>query len=114
MTLENDIREWVKIDNQIKLLKDQMNILKESRKSYTHKILTCDNDLENTTIQISDGRLRIQNVKHTQPLTLKFISTCLTECISDENYSKQIFEYIKKKREIKYSYDIKRYYSKTN
>ena len=114
MTLENSIREWVSIDNKIKILKDQMNILKENRKTITYKILTEENDLENTTIQISDGRLRIQNVRYTQPLTLKYVHNCLAECISDENYVNQIFEYIKNKRETKYNYDIKRYYTKTS
>ena len=95
MTLEKNICEWVSIDNKIKNLKDQMNALKEDKKTLTYKILTEENDLENTTIQISDGRLRVQNVRYTQPLTLKYVHRCLSECIEDENYVNQIFEYIK-------------------
>ena len=114
MTLEKNIRDWVTIDNKIKILKDEINMLRGDRKTIACEILDDENDLENTTIQISDGRLRIQNVRYTQPLTLKYIHGCLNECLSDENYVTQIFEYIKNKREIKYKFDIKRYYTKTS
>jgi len=116
MSLEDSIRKWVSVDNQMKVHKDQVNALREERKSITNKILNFaeDNDLDNTTIRITDGKLRIQNIRTTAPLTLKFLHTCLSECFSDEKKVEMLLDYIKSKREIRYSHDIKRYYDKTN
>ena len=33
-----------------------------------------DNDMEHTKIQISDGLLKFNKVKHTAPLTFKFLN----------------------------------------
>jgi hypothetical protein len=116
MSFEDFIRDWVAIDNQMKLHKDKINELRADRTELKNKILTTalDNDLDNATIRISDGRLKIQNVRSTAPLTLKFIHGCLSECFADEKKVEQLLEYIKSKREIRYSHDIKRYYTKTN
>ena len=116
MSLEDSIRKWVSVDNQMKVHKDQVNALRDERKSITHEILNfaADNDLDNTTIRISDGKLRIQNIRSTAPITLKFLHSCLSECFSDEKKVEMLLDYIKSKREIRYSHDIKRYYDKTD
>ena len=72
------------------------------------------NNLNNATVQISDGRLRFVNSKQTAPITLKYIEQCLGECIGNKEQVELIINYIKEKREVKYLPDIKRYYVKTD
>ena len=70
------------------------------------------NNLGNAVIQISDGKLKFQNIKSTSPLSYGFLEQCLLECINDENQVKELIKYIKSKRTHKISYDIRRTYRK--
>jgi hypothetical protein len=49
-------------------------------------------------------------VKETQPLTFKYLETCLREIIKNEEQVTKIVEYIKNKRDVSYSPEIKRLY----
>ena len=108
-----NIQNWVNVDNKIKNLQQELKNLR-IRKTYfnTDSIFTYaeTNNLENAIIQISDGKLKFQNVKSTSPLTFKFIEECLNECMKDENQVKQLIKFIKQKRTFQYNYDIKRSY----
>jgi ferritin len=64
-----------------------------------------------STIQISDGKLKFVQLKETQPLTFKYLETCLKEIIKNEEQVNKIVDYIKNKREVKYVADIKRFYN---
>jgi hypothetical protein len=61
-------------------------------------------------ITISDGKLRFVETHNAQPLTFKFLETCLKELISNEEQVHKIITYIKNKREITITHDIKRSY----
>ena len=69
------------------------------------------NNLENAVIQISDGKLKFQNVKQTSPLTFKLVKEALEDCIDNEEHVAAIMKVIKNKRDSKYVYDIKRTYA---
>ena len=69
------------------------------------------NNLGNATVEISDGKLRFATTRSTAPLTLRFIQNCLQDVISDQESVTKIMKYIKSKREVKTSSDIKRYYN---
>ena len=85
--------------------------IEELDKSIPKFNLLESNNLENAVIQISDGKLKFQNVKQTAPLTFKLVKEVLDECIDNEQHVKAIIKAIKDKRESKYVYDIKRTYS---
>ena len=110
---QKNIQDWVSIDNKIKKLSLEVKELRQNKNNLTDQIFVYaeNNNLENAVIQISDGKLKFQNVKSTPPLTFKFIEECLGDIISDEDKVKSIIKYIKSKREPKYSYDIKRSYN---
>jgi hypothetical protein len=110
---QKNIQEWVTVDNQIKTLNQEIKELRGNRNSLTNNIFTYaeSNNLENAVIQISDGKLKFQNVKQTSPLTFKLVKEVLDECIESEEHVKAIITAIKNKRESKFSYDIKRTYS---
>jgi len=110
---QTNIQSWVTLDNQIKNLNIETKDLRSQRNDLTNNIFTYaeNNNLENAVIQISDGKLKFQNVKQTAPLSFKLVKEVLNECIDNEGHVKQIIEAIKNKRETKYSYDIKRTYA---
>ena len=110
---QKNIQDWVTIDNKIKTLNSQVKELRGNRNSLTNNIFTYaeSNNLENAVIQISDGKLKFQNVKQTSPLTFKLVKEVLDECIKNDEHVKVIINAIKNKRESKFSYDIKRSYS---
>jgi hypothetical protein len=110
---QKNIQDWVAIDNQIKNVNNQVKELRSNRNQLTNNIFTYaeSNNLENAVIQISDGKLKFQNVKQTSPLTFKLVKEVLDECIDNEEHVAAIIKAIKDKRESKYVYDIKRSYS---
>ena len=113
MSFEKNIQQWVAIDNQIKILNDRMKELREKKNTISEQINTHieTSHLSDTSIKLNDGQLKFINVKETQQLTFKYLETCLSEIIKNEEQVKKIVDYIKNKREVKYVPEIKRLYS---
>ena len=113
MSFETNIKNWVSIDNQIKLLNDKVRELREQRNEACQDILHYveTNNLSNATVQISDGKLKFTEIKQSVPLSLRYINDCLSRCLDDEKKIAEIMQYIKSSREIKVINDIKRTYS---
>ena len=109
---QTNIQQWVNIDNKIKKLSSELKEFRNNKHELTRNNFTYaeSNNLENAVIQISDGKLKFQNIKTTNPLTFSFIESCLKDLIEDETKVKDIIKYIKQKRVPKYNYDIKRSY----
>ena len=112
MSFEQAVKDWVTIDDSIKQRMVEIRELRDARNQHQDYILdhVATHNISHQTVQISDGILRFQNSKTTAPLTFKFITQCLTDCISDENQVKQLVDYIKQKRVIKYIPEVKRSY----
>ena len=112
MSFEQNIQQWVTIDNQMKILSEKMKELREKKSGLTDEINEHIeiNNLTNGSIPIGDGQLKFVKVKETQPLTFKYLETCLGEIIKNEEQVKKIVEYIKNKREVKEVSEIKRLY----
>jgi hypothetical protein len=113
MSLEENIKKWVSIDNQMKLLTDKTKELRETKNSTEQVILDYieENKMNNSIVNISDGRLRFVTNKQTAPLTLKYVEDCLHKCIKKEEDIEQIMKCIKDSRDIRYIPDIKRTYN---
>ena len=109
MSFEQQIQQWVAIDNEFKTLTDKVKELRE-QKTALHHMITEETEV-GSTIQISDGKLKFVQLKETQPLTFKYLETCLKEIIKNEEQVNKIVDYIKNKREVKYVADIKRFYN---
>ena len=113
MSFEQQIQQWVSLDNQMKQLSDKMKELREKKNDLNDVIFRQveTSNLSNSSIQISDGKLKFHQTKETQPLTFKYLESCLREIIKNEDQVNKIVEYIKNKREIKYVPEIKRLYN---
>jgi hypothetical protein len=113
MSFEQQIQQWVAIDNQMKILNDKMKELRDKKNNISEEINTYieTSQLSDASVKISDGQLKFIKVKETQQLTFKYLETCLSEIIKNEEQVKKIIEYIKNKREVKYVPEIKRLYN---
>jgi hypothetical protein len=110
MSFEQNIQQWVSIDNQIKLLNEKIHELREKKTRLGENITNHveENNLRNATVQISDGKLRFVNTKVSSPLTFKYVEKSLGEVIKNQTQVKQLVEYLKEKREVKVVPEIKR------
>ena len=113
MDVEPHVKQWVAIDNQMRILGDRMKELRDKKNTITKQITSNFEtaNLNNYTFKIADGQIKIQMVKDTQQLTFKHLETCLSEIIKNEEQVKKIIEYVKNKREVNYVPEIKRIYN---
>ena len=113
MSFEQQVQQWVTIDNQMKLLNDRMKELRDKKNTLSDNINEHieNSNLSNSSVKLSDGQLKFVKVKDTQQLTFKYLETCLHEIIKNDEQVNKIVEYVKNKSEVKYVSEIKRLYS---
>lgn len=112
MSFEEQVKEWVSIDNQIQIYAEKMKELKERRSNISNKIVNIDNfdtQLCNKTLQISDGHLKFVNTRVSSSLTFTYVKKSLHNIIKNDKQVDQIIRYLKENREIKTVSEIKRY-----
>ena len=111
--LDKTIQNWVELDNELKKLNEKTKDIRTRKNDIEDKIITYveDNSMNNSVVNITDGKIKFCEVKQTQPLTLGFLEKCLSEVIANQSQVKQIVDYIKSKRETKIVPEIKRYYN---
>jgi hypothetical protein len=113
MSFEQQIQQWVTIDNQMKLLNERMKELRDKKTALGQNINEHieTNNLSASVVKLNDGQLKFIKVKDTQQLTFKYLETCLHEIIKNETQVNTIVDYVKNKREVKYVPEIKRLYN---
>jgi uncharacterized phage infection (PIP) family protein YhgE len=111
MSFESQIQQWVQLDNQIKQLnertkeiRDKRNILEQSIVNYAS-----NNKLSNSTVNITDGKLKFINTRVQEPLTFKYLEKTLSQVIKNETQINLIMDHIKQKRLVKIVPEIKRF-----
>ena len=111
MSFENQIAQWVSIDNQLKIVNEQTKVLRDKRNTLSENITqyAANNNLSNATVQISDGRLKFANTRVPEPLTFKYLERALCEVIKNESQVSLIMTHLKEKRNIKTIQEIKRF-----
>jgi hypothetical protein len=109
---EGQIRQWVNLDNKVKLLLEEVKTIRDEKNKTELKILEYveANQLNKATVNISDGSLRFVTVKQTPTLTLTYVEKCLRQCIPNKDQVQSIMQVIKDERNAKYVPDIKRSY----
>jgi len=111
MSFEGQIQQWVQLDNQIKQLNEKIKEIRDKRNTLEQNIVNyaSTNNLSNSTVKISDGRLRFTNTRIPEPLTFKYLEKTLSEVIKNESQISLIMEHIKQKRSVKIVPEIKRF-----
>lgn len=110
---EQQIQQWVLIDNQIKIYSDKIRDLREKKQELCNSLTKQaeQKQIMNNTIQISDGKLKFTNTRVQGPLTFKYLEKTLGNIIKDDNQAKRILDYVKQQREVKVVSEIKRFYN---
>ena len=110
---EDSVRNWVKLDDELRRMNEKIKEIREKRAAIADSIHSYanQNKLTNATINISDGRLKFIETQTSQSLTFKFLQECLEEIIPNKDSVSQIMNHIKSKRAVKYSPEIKRYFT---
>jgi hypothetical protein len=111
MSFENQIQQWVQIDNELKQLNEKSKLLREKRNTLENNITNYafSNNLSNATVQISDGKLKFVTTKVQEPLTFKYLEKTLGEIIKNADHVNLIMEHLKQKRDVKIVPEIKRF-----
>jgi hypothetical protein len=108
--LVDHVKRWVTIDSQQKIVNEKIKKLRELKNEssdYICKYIS-ENNIQQNKIRISDGELRLYEKKEYSPLTFAYIEKCLAEIIPHKSQVDYIIDYLKEKREITLSKDIRR------
>ena len=110
MSFESQIQQWVQIDNQLKQMNEKTRELRDKRNVLENDITkyAFTNNLNNSSVKISDGKLKFVNTKIHEPLTFKYLENTLNEVIKSESQVIAIMEHLKNKRSVKFVPEIKR------
>jgi phage shock protein A len=113
MSFEEQIKQWVSLDNQIKELNDKIKEIRTKRNTLEEKLIThvSSNNLSNMTVKVNNDKIKFVNTKVTEPLTFKYLEGTLNEIIKNTSQVDLIMEQIKKKRTSKIVPEIKRFYN---
>jgi hypothetical protein len=113
MNFEQTIQQWVLLDNQIKIYNEKIKELRDKKNVVEQKLSqhAASNDLTNSVIKITDGKLKFVNTKITTPLTFKYLEKSLGEIIKNTQQVNAIINHVKNNRECKIVSELKRYYS---
>jgi hypothetical protein len=108
-----NIKKWVNIDNQMKIVNEKTKKLREYKHSLNTQICSYmgDNNI-NSKIGISDGELGMYDKKEYSSITYEYIENKLSEIISDKDQVLHIIKYLKDNREITIVQEIRRKYNK--
>lgn len=110
---ENQVQQWVLLDNQLKKINEQVKELREKRNAVCDNIINyaIENNITNSALLINDGKLKFVNTRVPEPLTFKYLEKTLSEVIKNESQIKIIIEQLKQKRAIKLVPELKRFYN---
>jgi hypothetical protein len=107
--IEN-IKQWVTVDSQLKIVNEKTRKMRDMKSELTRNICNYANNsnLKGNKIGITDGTLSFYDKKDYTPLTYSYAEQCLGELIHDKKQVAHIIQYMKDKREIQISSDIRR------
>lgn len=102
------VKKWVLIDSQLKIVNEKTRKLRDMKHASSEAICEYMSSQPTQHIGITDGELRIYDKKEYSPLTFSYIETKLAEIIPEKENVEYIIQYLKDKREITHTKDIRR------
>lgn len=114
MDLQENIKRWVKLDNESKKLAQSMKELREEKNSISSNLFDyfSNNNMKPPNVNISDGKLSFVEINSANVLTYKFLEECLNEFFDETSQTKELLEFIKSKRTYTKNKTIRRVYNK--
>tara|TARA_Y100000816_G_C26065852_1_gene560138 strand:- start:245 stop:628 length:384 start_codon:yes stop_codon:yes gene_type:complete len=107
--LIDNIKSWINIDNEVKILQKEIKKRREMKKKYTENLVEIMKNNEIDCFDINDGKLIYSKNKIKAPLSKKHLLTSLTKYYqNDKDAAMKISQFILDTREIKYKETIRR------
>ena len=101
MNLEDKIKSWVSLDNEYKRLNDKIKEVRDKKNLLSDNIFIDleERQIQNPTINISDGKLNVSDLKVQSAITYKYLETCFKRFLKDDEKASELLEYVKNNRE---------------
>ena len=114
MDLQENIKRWVKLDNDSKKLAQSMKELREEKNNISTDLFDyfSNNNMKPPNVNISDGKLGFVEVNTANVLSFKFLEDCFNEYFDETSKTKDLLDFIKSKRTYSKNKTIKRLYIK--
>jgi hypothetical protein len=112
---EQNMKKWAILDNKIRELSEQLKEMR-GQKEETGSVL-CQfmksKGIDKKKIEIGDSVISIYEKNDYSSLTYGFLEKCLGEIIPEKDNVEYIIQYVKGKREVKKSNDLRRVFKNT-
>jgi hypothetical protein len=112
---EQNMKKWAMLDNKIRELSEQLKEMR-GQKEETGSVL-CQfmksKGIDKKKIEIGDSVISIYEKNDYSSLTYGFLEKCLGEIIPEKDNVEYIIQYVKGKREVKKSNDLRRVFKNT-
>ena len=107
----SNIKKWVMLDNEISFENGKLKELRNKRNEVHQEIISHiqTEKLEKATIEMGDSKLKFSITKTANPLSLKYVETCLETVITNKEDVIKIMNIIKNNRTPKEVFEMKRY-----
>ena len=114
LSFEDKVRHWTVLDNKIRLANSQIKEMRSTRDNLSKTV--CEymkqNGLDSRKIEIADSKIEVYEKKEYSSITMSYLEKRLAEIIPEEESVKYILQYLRDKRDIKKSIDLKRTFNK--
>lgn len=113
--LVEHIKEWIQIDNEIKMLQKEIKERRNRKKELSGSLLDIMKDNEIDCFDINDGKLLYNQTKVRSSLSKKHLVSCLLQYFdNDKEQAIGLSQHILNSREVKVKETIKRKVDKSN
>ena len=116
--LKNNLVKYIKVDNNIRLLSNELSKIREEKKSLEDTILYVlrENNMQNIEIKIPDGVIQYVEKDTTSPISVFYIKNTLMNYFTEQDNdiiiatkkTNHLLKYILEHRQTKKSYSLKR------
>lgn len=116
--LKNNLVKYIKVDNNIRLLSNELSKIREEKKSLEDSILYMlrENNMQNIEIKIPDGVIQYVEKDTTSPISVFYIKNTLMNYFTEQDNdittatkkTNHLLKYILENRQSKKSYSLKR------
>ena len=108
------VKNWVKIDDEIREINFKLKELKNEKKEFENYILAAMDELNESVINITDGKLRKNTSNSKGPLKEEHIQNAIFEYSKDSIKSVELTKYILNSRQSTVRNNLKRTKNRTN
>jgi len=110
----DNVKQWVTLDSQLKIVNEKTRIMREAKGTLNGKICSFvnDNNMNHKHVEISDGTLKFYKRNEYKPLTYAYLEKSLHDIIPNVKHVEHILNHLKENREVVVHDDIRRNYSK--